>query len=184
MLKPQKLILGLTLFALVTAGCKKDDDVIPEDEQELITTIQLTLTNVTNSTETVTATWRDIDGPGGADPVITGLTLRPNVTYTGRIEFLDESNANSPEDITEEVEEEGADHEIFYEVSGANLTVTNRNTDANGLPLGTSANFASAAASTGTLTVILKHKPGSKAANDPVTKGETDIEAELPVQIQ
>lgn len=184
MLKTQQLFLLLALFAILTAGCKKDDEVIPEDEQELITTIQLTLTNVTNSTEVVTATWRDTDGPGGTAPVITVLNLRANVTYTGVIEFLDESQPATPENITEEIEEEGEDHEIFYVVSGANLTVTSRNTDNNGLALGTSANFASGASSTGTLKVVLKHKPGSKAANDPVTKGETDIDADFPLQIQ
>jgi hypothetical protein len=184
MLKPERLFLVLVLFAFINSACKKDDEVIPEDEQELITTIRLTLTNVTNSSEAVTATWRDIDGPGGTVPVITGLNLRSNVIYTGSIEFLDESNANSPENITGEVEEEGVDHEIFYEVTGANLTVSNRNTVANGLTLGTRANFASGAASTGTLKVVLKHKPGNKAANDPITKGETDIDADFPVQIQ
>ncbi len=116
MLKAQKLFLLLIVFSFITAGCKKDD-AVPDDEQELITTIRLTLTNVTNSTEVVTATWRDIDGPGGAAPVITGLTLRPNVTYTGTIDFLDESQSNNPVNITDEVEEEGIDHEIFYEVT-------------------------------------------------------------------
>jgi hypothetical protein len=165
------------------ASCKKDDEG-PDDEQELITTVRLTLTNVSNSTELATATWRDTDGPGGAAPVITALTLKPNTTYTGRVQFLDESKPNDPKDITEEVEEEDDEHEVFYIVTGANLTITNRNTDSKELPLGTRANFASGAASTGILRVVLKHKPGNKAAGDQATKGETDVEADLPVQIQ
>jgi hypothetical protein len=183
MLKMKKLLLLLVLFSCVMTSCKKDD-AVPDDEQELITTVRLTLTNVTNSSEVVTGTWKDVDGPGGTAPVITGLTLRPNTTYTGSVAFLDESRANAPEDITEEIEEEGEDHEVFYLPSGVNLTISGINTDANGLSLGTRANFITAAASTGTLKVILKHKPGSKAAGDPSTKGETDIEVELPVQIQ
>jgi hypothetical protein len=183
MLTTLRLLVLLFLFSFVMASCKKDDTV-PDDEQELITTVRLTLTNVTNSTEVVTAIWSDTDGPRGAAPVITRLNLKPNTTYTGRVAFLDESKPNDPKDITEEVEEEDDDHEIYFTVTGANLTVTGRNTDSKGLPLGTVATFASGGASTGTLRVVLKHKPGSKATNDPVTKGETDVEADFPVQIQ
>jgi hypothetical protein len=165
------------------ASCKKDD-AIPEDEQELITTVRITLTNVANTTEVVTATWKDADGPGGTAPVISGLNLRQNAIYTGRVAFLDESRPNDPRDITEEVEEEEADHEVFYTVTGANLVVSGKNLDAQGLPLGIRANFTAGAASTGTLKIILKHKPGTKAAGDQVTKGETDVEADLPIQIQ
>jgi hypothetical protein len=183
MLKKINVWVLLALFTFVMASCKKDDTV-PEDEQELITTVRLTLTSVSNSTEVVTATWKDTDGPGGTPPVISGLNLRQNAIYTGRIAFLDESRPNDPKDITEEVEEEEEDHEVFYTVTGANLVVSSRNLDAKGLPLGTRANFATGAASAGTLKIILKHKPGTKAAGDQSTKGETDVEADLPIQIQ
>jgi YD repeat-containing protein len=182
MLKKHKLMLLLSLFGFIMASCDKDD-APPDDEQELITTVKLTFTNTASTAEVVTATWRDTDGPGGAAPVITGLFLKPNTSYNGRVEFLDESNPNNTADITEEVEQEGEDHQVYYTATG-NLTVSNLNNDSKGLPLGTRATFTTTAAGIGTLKVVLKHKPGSKAAGDQETKGETDVEVIFPVQIQ
>jgi len=34
------------------------------------------------------------------------------------------------------------------------------------------------------VNVTLKHKPGVKAANDPITKGETDISIDFKLIIQ
>ena len=184
MLNKLKLFLWASLMGIVLTSCDKDDDTPPENEQELITTVKLTLTNTAIASDVVTATWRDNDGPGGAAPVIQDLVLRPNSVYEGSVEFLDESTPSDVEDITEEVEEEGADHQIYYIPSGANLTVTEYNTDINSLPLGTEATFTTGAAGAGSLRVLLKHKPGTKAANDPNTKGETDIDVNFPVRIQ
>lgn len=184
MLKKIKLFLWASLMGIVLTSCDKDDDNPPDNEQELITTVKLTLTNAAIASEVVTATWRDTDGPGGANPVIQDLVLKPNTVYEGSVEFLDESNPSDVEDISGEVEEEDTDHQIYYVATTANLTITGYNTDTNNLPLGTEATFTTGAASTGSLKVLLKHKPGTKAANDPSTKGETDVDVDFPVRIQ
>jgi len=53
------------------------------------------------------------------------------------------------------------------------------------LPLGiTSTWTAAAVAGTGTMNVTLKHKPGVKAAGDPVSKGETDISIDFKLSVK
>ena len=181
-MKHIKLFAVVMLGGLILAGCKKKNNE-EENEEELITTVKLTLTPVGGGSALVYS-WKDVDGVGGNAPVIQAVTLAPSKVYNCSVQFLNES-VTPAEDITTEVVTEGVDHQVYYAVSGgANLTVSGLNTDAGGLPLGTTATFTTAAASTGSLKITLKHKPGVKAANDTVTKGETDVEVDFPVTIQ
>lgn len=181
-MKHIKLFAVVMLGGLILAGCKKKNNG-EENEEELITTVKLTLTPVGGGAALVYS-WKDVDGVGGNAPVIQTVTLAPSRVYNCAVQFLDESKTPA-EDITAEVVTEGTDHQVYYAVSGgANLTVAGLNTDGNGLPLGTTASFTTAAASTGSLKITLKHKPGVKASGDAVTKGETDVEVDFPVSIQ
>lgn len=181
-MKHIKLFAVVMLGGLILAGCKKKNNE-EENEEELITTVKLTLTPVGGGSALVYS-WKDVDGVGGNAPVIQAVTLAPSKVYNCSVQFLNES-VTPAEDITTEVVTEGVDHQVYYAVSGgANLTVSGLNTDAGGLPLGTTATFTTAAASTGSLKITLKHKPGVKAANDAVTKGETDVEVDFLVTIQ
>ena len=181
-MKHMKLFAVVMLSGLILAGCKKKNTG-EENEEELITTVKLTLTPAGGGSALVYS-WKDADGVGGNAPVIQTITLAPSKIYNCSVQFLNES-VTPAEDITPEVVNEGTDHQVYYAVSGgANLTVSGLNTDAGGLPLGTTASFTTAAASTGSLKITLKHKPGVKAAGDLVTKGETDVEVDMPVVIQ
>lgn len=180
-MKHLKFLAVFMLGGLILAGCKKKNNE-EENEEELITTVKVNLTEVGTS-NTLSFTWKDVDGPGGNAPQITPIVLGASKAYSCTLEFLDESKTPA-EDITEEIEEEDDEHQIYYEVATANLTVSNLNTDGGGLPLGTTSSWATGAAGTGTLKITLKHKPGIKAAGDLVSKGETDIEVIFPVTIQ
>lgn len=184
MLKTTKLLLMLAFFSPLLMSCDKDEEnPIEENEEELITTVRLTLTNRANATEKVIATWKDPEGDGS--PVITGLVLKPGISYDGIVEFLDESNAANVKNITEEIEEEADEHEIFYTASGVALSINKTDTDSKGLPTGLQTTFTAATSGTGTLKVTLKHKPaGQKKAGDDVNVGSTDAEPEFPVTIQ
>ncbi|QHT69855.1 type 1 periplasmic binding fold superfamily protein [Rhodocytophaga rosea] len=184
MLRITKHFLLLVLFSFLVTSCDKDEEnPIEENEEELITTVKLTLTNKSNASETVTATWKDPEGDGS--PIITGLTLKPGTTYDGRIEFLDESNPANVKDITDEIEKEGDAHEIFYTVTGAAMNVNKTDADNKGFPLGLTTTFTAATTSSGTLTITLKHKPdGLKQAGDDINVGSTDAEPVFPVSIQ
>ena len=174
----------LLLSLLVFASCN-DDDVVIENPEELITTVELTLQA---GTETAVFTFKDLDGDGGNSAEITNATLSANTTYSGSIVFLNESE--SPvEDITVEVEEEADEHQVFYTLDNVNGTVSYNDTDSGGNPLGLSITLTTGDASTGTLTVTLKHEPVKDAtgvSDGDITNagGETDVEATFQVVIQ
>ena len=102
MLQTTKLFLFSLLVSFLLISCDKDEEKpIEENEEELITTVKLTLVNKANPAETVIATWKDPEGDGS--PVITGLVLKPGTMYEGSVEFLDESNPANFKDITYEI---------------------------------------------------------------------------------
>ncbi|MDX5421549.1 MAG: hypothetical protein LPK14_04795 [Hymenobacteraceae bacterium] len=190
--RPYLAIFLIGSLVATTTACSDDDDPEPIEEQELITTVRIELVPEEGKGQPASATFRDLDGEGGNDATIETLNLAPNTVYTATLTFLDESKTPA-EDITEEVEEEGDEHEIFYQVLNTitgenlqnNLTVTNRDTDSNGLPLGLQATITTTNSSSGTLRITLKHQPGGlKTSNSNITVGETDVEANFPVVIQ
>jgi hypothetical protein len=169
------LVVGLS------TACKKDKPEV--NEEELITTVELKFTEV-GTTNVSTFKFRDPDGEGGAPPVqFDNIILAPNKAYDMVITLKDESKTPAV-DITEEVREEAADHQFYFVPSAVNVTVSNLNTDAAGLPLGLSSRWTTTAASTGLVKVVLKHKPGLKAAGDPISKGDTDIELDFVTKVQ
>ena len=186
----QKRVLGwlLALGTIVlTTQCGGD----PEDvnSEELITTVRINFTDNQNANNTASALFQDMDGAGGNNPTITGPTLSANTTYTATVEFLDESGETA-EDITAEVEDEGAEHQVFYTVAGGlNASVVYGDEDTNGNPVGLVAEVTTGDASTGTLTITLRHEPNKMGTGVPegdITNagGETDVEVSFDVTIQ
>ncbi|ALI99082.1 hypothetical protein [Rufibacter tibetensis] len=181
-LKPSLAIL-FAASVFTATSCSNDDDPTPNNEEELITTLKLTMVPQGGGTN-VTASYRDIDGAGGVAPVITGPTLVPNKVYDVTVEILDESK-NPVEDITAEVQEEGDEHQFFYVVSsGLNLAVAYNDMDANNRPVGIKTRMTTTGASSGNLQVVLKHQPGTKSATSTINTGETDVEVLFPVTIR
>jgi hypothetical protein len=186
-----KLFTLLAVFAFAFTSCSDDDDApLPVNEEEVITTMTVTLAEVGGTTtETISVT--DDDGDGPNQPVISPATLEldANTEYAGSIEFLNELET-PVEDITAEVAEEDEEHQVFYVPSSSvNITVAYNDQDANGNPLGLDFTLTTGDASGGTLTVTLIHEPIKDAAGvsdgDPTNAGgETDIQESFPVSIQ
>ncbi|MDZ4071344.1 MAG: hypothetical protein U1C70_05925 [Sediminibacterium sp.] len=177
------LMVALLMVTFVATGCKKDPQK-PENEEELITTLRLTFTEV-GGTATSTVTFKDADGPGGNAPTQNEqIILAPNKQYNCTVQVLDESKSPA-KDITIEINAEANDHQFYFQPNGVNITINGLNTDPNGRPLGVTSRWNCGAVSgPGTVKVTLKHKPGSKGSNDPVTVGETDIEVNFVARIQ
>ncbi len=178
-MKYMKVSVCVLLAGLMITGCKKEKG--GENEEELITTVKVTLTAQGAAPQTFT--WKDVDGPGGNAPQISEIILAPNKTYSCQLEFLDESKT-PVEDITAEIVAEADEHEIYYEPAGVNVAVSNLNKDSKNLPLGTTSTWTTTGAGNGSVKITLKHKPGIKAAGDLVTKGETDIEVSFTTKVQ
>ena len=177
-------LLLLFVSVLGISACK--DDTVP-NEEELITTLQHTLTPAGGGSPVVFL-FRDTDGDGGNAPVIQGGNLRANTSYTAEVTLLDESK-NPAENITEEIEAEKETHQFFFSTTVAGMTIAYTDQDAGGNPVGLKTTVATGAAGTGNLTVILRHEPNKSAAGvrqGDVTNagGETDIEVVFPVTVQ
>lgn len=178
----------LKFFAIVIAvltlslnGCKKDE--LPDvSEEELITTISLTFTNTADATDLRTITWKDLDGDGGNAPVISPLILRPNAVYNVAVSSVLNETESPAEDIKVEIKEKNDEHLFVYKASGANISFSNYDVDANNLPVGLTARATTTAASTGTFTIILRHQPNG-LKNGTEAPGSTDLEAIFPTTI-
>jgi hypothetical protein len=133
-----------------------------------------------------TFSFRDPDGAGGVAPVIEPITLYANKNYTCTLLLLDETK--KPVDtISLEIEEEKEVHQFFFRPSiGANMTFAYLDYDTNGVPVGLQTTLATGTASTGELTVALKHQPGVKptTGNGNEALGETDVEVVFSITVQ
>ena len=174
------LLVGAAIFM---KSCKKE--TIDPNEGELITTVRLKLTNTfSSSINPLVYEFKDLDGEGGAAPVkFDDIVLQKNIPYICEVTVLNES-VSPADDITAEILAEADDHQLYFTPSTSNLSVSIIDKDTKNLPLGLSTSWTTTAAAIGTLNVTLKHKPGVKAANDPVSKGETDVSLDFQLTIK
>jgi hypothetical protein len=184
-MKNLKILATAILATLSLASCSDDDD-LPEaiHEEEVITTITITLEPEGEGTK-VTLQKQDLDGDGPDDPTfdVSG-NLVAGVTYNGSIVLLNETESLA-EDITEEVEEEDLEHQFFYTIaSDLDVTIDNANLDSEGNILGTEFKLTAGAASSGVLTVTLRHEPKKPNTGLEDAGGETDVEASFDVVVE
>jgi hypothetical protein len=198
-------LLGMMLMLLGTSCRKKKNDPAPQDPtptpnpQEVITTFKLMLTDSATST-VYTYFYKDPDGDGGQaafyGPGTTStstqsdsvFTLSPNTTYYAEILLLDETK-NPVDTISNEVEEEGADHMFFFNstnptgspymvtLAGSGIKITYTDLDA-GSPqrgIGLQSRWRTyGIAAKSPVNIILKHQPGVK--NGTASPGDTDVD--------
>ena len=185
------ILKNLLLLALLASAsflaCGDDDDPEIPNEEELITTLNYTLVPNGGGT-TVVFSFRDTDGDGGEAPVITGGTLESNKVYSGSMELLNESETPS-EDITEEIEEEDAEHQFFFSSTKADVVIAYADVDGNGDPVGLNSTLTTGSVGSGNITITLRHEPDKSAsgvAAGDITNagGETDIEVTIPFDVQ
>jgi hypothetical protein len=179
----QLLKFGMLFFgasALLLSSCKKENEG-EENEEEVITTMQLTFSPTSGGTALVYK-FDDPDGPGGSNPTQDEIVLAPNTTYNVTIQLLNKT-VNPAKDLTTELVEEAQSHRFYYEPSaGSNITVFNLNNDSDNNPLGITSSWTTGAEATGTVKVTLRHyagNPPNKAADDPVTSSKSSTDAEV-----
>tara|TARA_R110000787_G_scaffold284341_1_gene397926 strand:- start:9462 stop:10037 length:576 start_codon:yes stop_codon:yes gene_type:complete len=185
-------ILSIALTSIIIASCSSDDDApIPVNEEEVITTVIATFTPVGVGT-TVVLTSKDLDGDGPNSPEVTiSGPFSSNTNYNGAIQFLNELESPA-EDITEEVEEEGLEHQVFYNITNGIGEMTYNDEDINGDPIGLSVIFQSITSNdpiNGTIIITLRHEPnkgGEGVSNGDITNagGETDAQVSYNVSLQ
>ncbi len=182
--------LALGGAVLFLASCEDDDPETPTipNEEEVITTLTLTLSSDDN--DDVVLKYQDLDGDGGEPPIITPATasLNVNTTYSGVIKVENELE-DPAENITEEVEEEGAEHQFFFMDENDILSYSYSDEDENGNPVGIESEIMTGTDGSTTLTIILRHEPDKYAegvADGDITNagGETDIEVSFDIDVE
>lgn len=184
-----KFPIVIFIFSLASLSCSKDPKV--ENQEELITTLVYTLVPQ-ESGETIIMTFKDLDGDGGANPIVTvSGSLLVNKTYNSTIKLTNESVTPNI-DITQEVKDEAVDHQFFYTVTGGlagKMAVAYDDKDSNNNPLGIQTKVTTSGTGTGKMSVTLRHEPNKSAAGVAAGSinnagGETDIEVSFDVIVK
>lgn len=179
-----------TALALSATACESHGDDHDHDETEIISRVELTFTPMGGGTPLVFA-FNDPDGDGGASGVSEQIDLAAGVTYTLAVRF-ENTLAEPPEDLTEEIRAEAEEHLVFVvgDVAGPASTAAaalvthayaDRESDygANAvgadLPVGLVNTITTTSPGAGRLRLILRHLP---ALNDAPQKSG-DLPAEL-----
>ena len=143
-------------------SCSDDDTPDLPNEEEVITTMTVTLTANDGSADVVLQT-QDLDGEDGEPPVVTVVGSISNATsYSGSIIWLNELE-DPAENVTLEIVEEADEHQVFFTIGdGLPIQVLYADVDSNGYPVGVDFILAPTEAGvtgSGTLTVTLIHEP-------------------------
>jgi PBP1b-binding outer membrane lipoprotein LpoB len=200
----KNLQLAAILFSVITIiGCSNDDDVVPEEENEVevITDVTLIFTNTADATDVVTASAQDPDGTGIQElQILDAITLATDTEYTLTYEILNALNAADVEDIGDEILEEDNEHQFFFSftenvfanptgngnVDAASDLINYNDDDENGNHVGLSSTWttSSTASSGASFTIRLQHQPDVKTATSGSNDGDTDFALTFVLNIQ
>lgn len=173
---------GMLMGAVSCRPAREEPDKL--NEEELIIAVELHFSSA-GGAEQKLISFLDADG---SSPVITADTLSSDSVYTVEVRLYSEGG-DLPDDITSEIVTEGTEHQFFFQVSGANATITYADADADGHPVGLLTHWSVGASGTGSVLVTLRHQPDKSAAGvsaGDITNagGDTDIEITLPLVVE
>lgn len=196
-------LVSATLFLV---SCSKDDPK-KEDTPELITKATLVFTP-SDGSAAVTVTATDPDNQGAQPIRVDGpINLAKNKTYVMTIELVNglAQPTDPAYDISEEVEEEGYEHQFFFSWTNnafsnptgdgnidnagdaLNYTGGSNSKDKNGRNLGLTTTWTTANP-TGTINsnfrLLLKHQPDLKTNTSNANTGETDLDITFALNVQ
>ena len=192
-------ILLYSLLSLVIFTACEDDDVVPEEEEEMEVITDVTLIFTSDAGAVVTASAQDPDGEGVQELVVQDeIKLQSGTNYTLTFEVM--NNLESPgEDIGDEIAEEDDEHQIFFawtegafsnptgngNIDNASDPVNYNDADGNGNPLGLNTSWTAGDPTTAaSFTVRLQHQPDVKTSTSGANDGDTDFELQFRLTIQ
>ena len=192
-------ILLYSLLSLVIFTACEDDDVVPEEEEEMEVITDVTLVFTSDAGAVVTASAQDPDGEGVQELVVLDeIQLQAGTNYTLTFDIM--NNLETPgEDIGDEIAEEDDEHQIFFawtegafsnptgngNIDNASDPVNYNDADGNGNPLGLSTSWTAGDPTTAaSFTVRLQHQPDVKTATSGANDGDTDFELQFRLTIE
>ena len=192
-------ILLYSLLSLVIFTACEDDDVVPEEEEEMEVITDVTLIFTSDAGAVVTASAQDPDGEGVQELVVLDeIQLQAGTNYTLTFDIM--NNLETPgEDIGDEIAEEDDEHQIFFawtegafsnptgngNIDNASDPVNYNDADGNGNPLGLNTSWTAGDPTTAaSFTVRLQHQPDVKTATSGANDGDTDFELQFRLTIE
>jgi hypothetical protein len=200
----KNLQLLAILFSVITIiGCSNEDDIAPEEENEVevFTDVTLIFTNTADNSDVVRASAQDPDGTGIQElQILDAITLAADTEYTLTYEILNALDPTDVEDIGNEILEEDNEHQFFFSftenvfanptgngnIDAAADPINYNDADENGNPVGLSSTWttSSTASSGASFTVRLQHQPDVKTARSGSNDGDTDFALTFALNIQ
>jgi hypothetical protein len=177
------ICLPVTLLAVTLASCSDDPEVT--NEEEVITTVTVTLKQTPTDPAPFIVSWDDanLNSIVDAGEITSSGVLLADETYTATIGLMNETV-----DVSVEVKEEAEDHIFCFEVTGVDIAISGYDTDSNGQRLGLTSTWTTGDASTGTVNIKLRHQPGFKTGDCPLpgdpAPGETDVDITFDFEIE
>lgn len=181
-----KQILAFFL-ALSFLSCKKEGEIEPTDDNELITTVELVFTDPVNVSRSFQ--FRDLDGDVRTPPeAFDTLKLVRNTEYKLSV-FVSDESKGTKQDITESIKQESDVHLFVYRPNPISLlSIQLSDVDKNALPVGLNANVKTQyVPGVGLLRVLLKHQPplnGKVVKTGDEEAGSTDVDLSFPIVIR
>lgn len=173
-------LIFLFAASLFLSSCSRSDTEV-NDDNEGITTVQLSFTPQSGSSKVLDYYWRD--GKGDV------IQLEKNVDYSLSVSYLNESGLQT-QDLTTEIEDESDAHLIILKSTPEDLfSISAIDKDSKGRKLGLKNKVkAKNNAAGGNLRVILKHQPpiNGRETKDGMDEniGSTDSDVSFPVSIK
>jgi len=196
-------LLAILFSVIIIIGCSKDDDVAPEEENEVevFTDVTLVFTNTADVNDVVTASAQDPDGTGIQElQILDAITLAADTEYKLTYEILNALDPADIEDIGSEILEEDNEHQFFFSftenvfanptgngnIDAAADPINYNDADENGNPVGLSSTWttSSTASSGASFTVRLQHQPDVKTATSGSNDGDTDFALTFALNIK
>ena len=179
----KKVVLFL-FFTSLFFSCKKEE-VVPTDDNELITTVELIFTDANKKVSTFS--FQDKDGDNKPEK-FDKIVLDKNMSYSLEINVYDETK-NPKANITEQIKLESDVHLFVFKIDPASLlSLKAIDKDKNGLPIGLlSSGSTQNAAGTGKLNLILKHQPpinGKAVKTGNESGGSSDIDLVFDLSVK
>ena len=185
LLNMRKLLVFLCILS-ISFSCKKED-LEPVDDNELITTVDLTFTDSNKKVNTFS--FQDKDGDAKTPPEkFDKIVLDKNMNYSLEINVYDETK-NPKANITEQIKLESDVHLFVFKIDPASLfSLKAIDKDKNGLPIGLlSSGSTQNTVGSGKLNLVLKHQPpinGKAVKTGNEAGGSSDIDLVFDLSIK
>lgn len=187
-------LIKATMIALAVmtqfSACKKDENAPIPDEQELITTLKIQLSNSSKGfMKTFVYKVENGFGSGSGGTIqIDTIKLEPGVSYDAIMSVQNEK-AIPAEDITNEILEKDDEHLFVFDSTpssgNGSVAVSDGSKDKNGAPLNQTFKLTTGGSGNGKFAIQLMHLPTNKSGTTPAAAGgETDLAVSFPVVIE